>query len=327
MPITDYYVASDAMGSVTAILDEDGNVIERRSYDAFGEMTCMAPDGTQVTESPTGVDVGFQGQIRDADTGLYQMGYRWYTPSLGRWLSRDPIKLNGGNNLLMFANNSPSITKDAWGLANENEKKTPPISPINIGISIPNGTSNQNNTFDQIASQDAADWERNTSANEMFAFLKRKTKENCCIKKLTIAGHGWGPMAIQGPGIPGATLGTDGLYLTGIKHDESGASTSDLAIEINKKSIVFCKPCLIQIHSCRISAPFVVNLASITKCRVVAASASCLPNSVNPTLWDSVPGVWAENPKGGGGFTGFRQSKGGEKIEELSKTYDPLQNP
>jgi hypothetical protein len=45
MRITDYYVASDAMGSVTAILDEDGNLLERRSYDAFGAMTCMAPDG------------------------------------------------------------------------------------------------------------------------------------------------------------------------------------------------------------------------------------------------------------------------------------------
>ena len=116
MPITDYYVASDAMGSVTAILDEDGNVLERRSYDAFGEMTCITPDGTPVTESTTGVDVGFQGQIRDDVTSLYQMGYRWYNPVLGRWLSRDPIGLSGGTNLACYAsNNSPNFA-DSLGL-------------------------------------------------------------------------------------------------------------------------------------------------------------------------------------------------------------------
>lgn len=116
MPITDYYVASDAMGSVTAILDEDGNVIERRSYDAFGEMTCMAPDGTQVTESPTGVDVGFQGQIRDDVTGLYQMGFRWHNSTTGRWLSRDPIEEAGGLNQYSFSCNQPIDAADPLGL-------------------------------------------------------------------------------------------------------------------------------------------------------------------------------------------------------------------
>jgi RHS repeat-associated protein len=104
------------MGSVTAILDEDGNVIERRSYDAFGEMTCMAPDGTPVAASPTGVDVGFQGQIRDDVTGLYQMGYRWYNPVLGRWISRDPIGMAAGQNLVRFVNNRPQDRIDSFGL-------------------------------------------------------------------------------------------------------------------------------------------------------------------------------------------------------------------
>jgi RHS repeat-associated protein len=115
MAITDYYVTTDAMGSVTAILDEDGNVLERRSYDAFGGMTCMTPDGTPVAESPTGLDVGFQGQIRDEGTGLYQMGYRWYNPVLGRWLSRDPIGLRGGLNLLRALDNRGQQAADPFG--------------------------------------------------------------------------------------------------------------------------------------------------------------------------------------------------------------------
>ena len=117
MTITDYYVTTDAMGSVTAILDEEGNVLERRRYDAFGEMTCMAPDGTPVAESLTGLDVGFQGQIRDEGTGLYQMGYRWYNPVLGRWLSRDLIGLSGGSNLTRALGNAPQMAYDYYGLA------------------------------------------------------------------------------------------------------------------------------------------------------------------------------------------------------------------
>ncbi len=128
MTITDYYVATDAMGSVTAILDDEGNVLERRSYDAFGEMTCMTPDGTPVAESPTSVDVGFQGQIRDAVSGLYQMGFRWHSPILGRWLSRDPIGLEGGGNLTAFVQNAPQIRADSMGLLDSATLSAPQLA-------------------------------------------------------------------------------------------------------------------------------------------------------------------------------------------------------
>jgi RHS repeat-associated protein len=116
MTITNYYVASDAMGSTTSILDEEGNVLERRSYDAFGEMTCMQPNGTITEISASKVDVGFQGQIKDEATSLYQMGYRWYNHALGRWLSRDPIGLAGGINLCTFVDNNPIKWDDTIGL-------------------------------------------------------------------------------------------------------------------------------------------------------------------------------------------------------------------
>ncbi|MEY3829540.1 MAG: hypothetical protein RL636_1241 [Verrucomicrobiota bacterium] len=115
MPKKSYYVASDAMGNATAILDENGNVLERRRYEAFGVMTCMTPDGTPLATSPTVVDVGFQGQICDEVTGLYQMGFRWYNPALGRWLSRDNIGLFGGPNCTSFAKNNPTLYADIYG--------------------------------------------------------------------------------------------------------------------------------------------------------------------------------------------------------------------
>ena len=116
MPKKSYYVASDAMGNATAILDENGNVLERRRYEAFGEMNCMTPDGTPIVSSAVQVDVGFQNQIRDEVNGLYQMGYRWLIPTLGRWASKDPMGISGGDNDFSFANNCPTSLSDDSGL-------------------------------------------------------------------------------------------------------------------------------------------------------------------------------------------------------------------
>jgi len=119
MPKKSYYVASDAMGNATAILDENGNVLERRRYEAFGEMNCMTPDGTLIVSSAVQVDVGFQNQIRDQVNGLYQMGFRWYNAEIGRWLSADPLGLRGGINLQSFTCNMPTERSDWNGLAPE----------------------------------------------------------------------------------------------------------------------------------------------------------------------------------------------------------------
>jgi RHS repeat-associated protein len=116
MAVTSYYVTTDAMGSAASIIDDEGTAIERRSYDAFGKMNCLMPDGTKFESSTTGVDAGFQGQIMDEVTRLYQMGFRWYNHSLGRWLSPDPTGTESGANLTMFVANNPAANSDNFGL-------------------------------------------------------------------------------------------------------------------------------------------------------------------------------------------------------------------
>lgn len=44
------------------------------------------------------------------------MGQRWYDPSTGRWLSRDPIGFRGGSNLYQYAKSSPLTRVDPNGL-------------------------------------------------------------------------------------------------------------------------------------------------------------------------------------------------------------------
>jgi RHS repeat-associated protein len=58
----------------------------------------------------------FPGQYYDAETGLHQNYFRDYEASIGRYVQRDPIGLRGGINVYLYANASPIIFSDPWGL-------------------------------------------------------------------------------------------------------------------------------------------------------------------------------------------------------------------
>ena len=80
---TTSYPLRDAHGDVTAIANEAGEVASRQSYD---------PWGTQL--SGPSIEMGYLGaQERHLDptSGLIQMGARSYSPTLGSFMSEDPV--------------------------------------------------------------------------------------------------------------------------------------------------------------------------------------------------------------------------------------------
>lgn len=84
-----YYYLSDHLGGVDAVLDEEGNVVERRDYLPYGSER-LADDSTT---SPAPEDYGFTGKELDEETGLYYYGARYYDPVIGRFISLDPLVL------------------------------------------------------------------------------------------------------------------------------------------------------------------------------------------------------------------------------------------
>jgi len=74
------YMHTDALGSVVAITDSSGAVIERNQYEPYGS------DLTGIKDGP-----GFTGHVSDAATGLSYMQQRYYDPTLGSFLSVDPV--------------------------------------------------------------------------------------------------------------------------------------------------------------------------------------------------------------------------------------------
>ena len=97
------------IGNVLGYADETGAVAAAYDYDAYGNLL----DST----GPLAAFFRhrFSTKLFDPDTGLCYYGYRWYSPALGRWLSRDPIEEDGGENIIAFCKNNPTVQMDPDG--------------------------------------------------------------------------------------------------------------------------------------------------------------------------------------------------------------------
>ncbi|MBV1929022.1 MAG: hypothetical protein KUG81_05865 [Gammaproteobacteria bacterium] len=72
---------------------------------------------TQAEEfTATKVNLRFPGQYFDEETNLHYNHFRYYDPALGRYITSDPIGLDGGWNTYHYTNNQPSKYFDSMGL-------------------------------------------------------------------------------------------------------------------------------------------------------------------------------------------------------------------
>jgi RHS repeat-associated protein len=118
------YPLADELGSVTVELDEAAAVVTVEQYAPYGETTLLA-GAPAATESKV---YRYSAEPRDRATGLYCYGLRYYPPSVGRWLSADPLGAGGGGtNLFAFVDNNPVSRFDVGGLmpSHTTKKKTP----------------------------------------------------------------------------------------------------------------------------------------------------------------------------------------------------------
>ncbi|NRA31578.1 MAG: RHS repeat-associated core domain-containing protein, partial [Parvularculaceae bacterium] len=76
--------------------------------------------------SGSGNIIGYAGYIFEPATGMYISRNRFYSPALGRWMSRDPIGYAGGMYLYEYAASSAVRLRDPLGLAPYVEGSDPP---------------------------------------------------------------------------------------------------------------------------------------------------------------------------------------------------------
>ena len=100
------YLGTDILGSTRSVTDNHGVQESYYDYDIFGSP--VAGDFT------TGADYGYLGKPYDSITGLYNYGYRDYSPQVVRFTTVDPIR--DGSNWFAYVNNDPVNYVDLWGL-------------------------------------------------------------------------------------------------------------------------------------------------------------------------------------------------------------------
>ena len=106
-PETAIYLHPDHLGTPRFATNSGGTQVWAWAGDAFG------------TGAPTGsatINIRMPGQYVDAESGLFYNWNRYYNPSIGRYISSDPIGLEGGLNTFLYAEASPVMYVDPEGL-------------------------------------------------------------------------------------------------------------------------------------------------------------------------------------------------------------------
>jgi len=104
-----YYYHKDGLGSVINLTDSTGSVVNSYIYKSFGEIYSQSG----AVQQP----FTFTGREFDAESGLYYYRARYYDPKTGRFWTKDPIGLAGGDmNLYRYVKNNPINFMDPFGL-------------------------------------------------------------------------------------------------------------------------------------------------------------------------------------------------------------------
>ena len=104
---TSYYHA-DGLGSVTSLSNAAGALAQTYTFNSFGKLTGSSGSLTNPFQ--------YTAREFDTETNLYFLRNRYYDPNVGRFLSEDPVRFDGGIDFYAYVRNSPINFSDPLGL-------------------------------------------------------------------------------------------------------------------------------------------------------------------------------------------------------------------
>ena len=109
------YYQLDHLGTPIAAHNAKGEAVWTAEYEAWGRIRQeTVSDGLKAN-----IPFRFQGQYYDEESGLHYNRFRYYDPEIGRFVSQDPIGLDGGLNIYVYVKNpvqwvDPSGLDSQW---------------------------------------------------------------------------------------------------------------------------------------------------------------------------------------------------------------------
>jgi len=111
------YYHQNTLFSVYALTDGSENVVERCRYDAYGGCAVLDSDGSADADglSDVGNAYAFTGRRLDLESTLMQYRHRNYSPTLGRFISRDPKEYADNISMYSYVGAQPLKLTDPTG--------------------------------------------------------------------------------------------------------------------------------------------------------------------------------------------------------------------
>ena len=100
---------ADRLGSIDALTDGDGVVVDKRTFDSFGRVLSQSNPSVAFR-------YGYTGRERDLESGLDYYRARYYDSNVGRFISVDPMGFGAGDtNLYRYVGNGVTNATDPSG--------------------------------------------------------------------------------------------------------------------------------------------------------------------------------------------------------------------
>ncbi len=120
--VTNGFVAYDGNGNVAGLVRaSDGTTVARYDYGPFAEP--LRATGPMAAANP----MRFSTKYQDGESSFLYYGHRYYNPSTGNWLNRDPIGELGGLNVYGFLGNDGINKQDYLGNAPAAQNPVPTL--------------------------------------------------------------------------------------------------------------------------------------------------------------------------------------------------------
>jgi RHS repeat-associated protein len=145
---TVYVPVHDFRGNVVCLVDKlTGTVAESYRYDAYGNVRTFNSSQVESQTSQISNPWKFSSKEYDVETGLYYFTRRYYDPSIGRFVTTDPLGVTDGVNMYGYAGANPIMFVDPSGLLAKNTGKNSFAHGLGAGWALYNSFTDISDTW------------------------------------------------------------------------------------------------------------------------------------------------------------------------------------
>ncbi|MBE6800813.1 MAG: hypothetical protein E7529_06375, partial [Ruminococcaceae bacterium] len=120
-----YLYLKNAQGDITGIVDENGEIVVRYTYNAWGAVDFVVPFGVDPSASTILATVSpftYRGYCYDYDIGMYYLQSRYYDPEICRFINADSTDYLGATGTLLSYNLFAYCENDGVNFVDETGK-------------------------------------------------------------------------------------------------------------------------------------------------------------------------------------------------------------